>query len=679
MKNLKLWMKIGLGFGLLILITILLGGLGMVSMRSSGGEADRLAREIAPQVSVAMALKSATSETMYAMRGFNQTGAAKDWDETMRQLAGLGKVLAEAKDLARKYPDLTGLKQCVDTFGPLLADYRKLVDQTQAVSKALAADRAAMPAAAELFGKNAEEFNKDQHDLLVKEMADKVDLARLNDRLDKLTQGAGLLTILGDIRAANFRGQAVRDTGVIGEAVKRFEEVDRILGKIRAATTEEANLRQLDAVVAGSRAYKEALSGFLKDWEASEALNADRRKVGLDMAGVAAKAAAEGVQQTGDSTTATSRSLASSATVLGIGIAVSLVLGVVTAVVITKGITGPVVKGVEFARLMSQGDMTLELDVDQKDEIGVLADALREMIRRMNEVMGEVIEGANNVASGSQQLSATSESLSQGASEQASSVEEVSSSMEEMTANIQQNADNSVQTESMAVKAAQDAEAGGLAVAQTVSAMKQIAEKISVIEDIARQTNLLALNAAIEAARAGEHGKGFAVVAAEVRRLAERSGLAAAEISGLSTESVAVAEKAGHMLSAIVPDIKKTAELVQEIAAASREQNSGAAQINVAIQLLDQVIQQNASASEQMASTSEELSSQAEQLLSTVGFFKLKGARRGRRLASKALPGRAAAPKSPAPKSPAPKGSAPGKGVVLHMGAEPHDDASEKS
>ena len=300
-----------------------------------------------------------------------------------------------------------------------------------------------------------------------------------------------------------------------------------------------------------------------------------------------------------------------------------LVVVVVVLLVIARRIVRPIQAGVVFAQALAGGDMTANIDVNQKDEIGVLAAALREMREKLVSVVTDVKSAAVNVSSGSQEMSSNAQQLSQGATEQAASAEEVSASMEEMGSNIRQNADNAMQTDSIARKAADRAEEGGKAVSETVSAMREIAEKISIIEEIARNTNLLALNAAIEAARAGEHGKGFAVVASEVRKLAERSQKAAGEISELSKKSVSVAEDAGKMITEIIPDIRRTAELVQEINAASGEQNSGADQINKAIAQLDQVIQQNASASEEMASMAEELNGQADQLQSTIAFFRL--------------------------------------------------------
>jgi methyl-accepting chemotaxis protein len=299
----------------------------------------------------------------------------------------------------------------------------------------------------------------------------------------------------------------------------------------------------------------------------------------------------------------------------------------------------------DVADQISQGNLTVT--IQERSPQDKLMQALASMVRDLTSTVAEIRTIAGEVTAASMSISTASVELSSGATTQAASAEEASASMEEMVSNIKQNADNAQQTDKIATKSAKDAQESGRAVVEAVTAMKEIASKISIIEEIARQTNLLALNAAIEAARAGEHGKGFAVVAAEVRKLAERSQRAAGEINQLSVTTVKVSEKAGEMLDKLVPDIQKTGELVQEITAASREQDTGASQLNKALQQLERVIQQNASASEAMASTTEQLTGQSDQLMSALGFFRTgdqASARTARPAASRsARPGGASA------------------------------------
>lgn len=293
---------------------------------------------------------------------------------------------------------------------------------------------------------------------------------------------------------------------------------------------------------------------------------------------------------------------------------------------VTRSITRPINEALIVANQLAAGDLTASIDVTSTDETGQLLQAMQNMVGKLSNIIGEVRSSADALSSASEEISATAQSMSQATSEQAASVEETSASVEQMSASINQNTENAKVTDGMASQAAKQAVEGGEAVKQTVSAMKQIAGKIGIIDDIAYQTNLLALNAAIEAARAGEHGKGFAVVAAEVRKLAERSQIAAQEIGELAGGSVEKAESAGKLLGDIVPAISKTSDLVQEISAASEEQSAGVGQINTAMNQLNQITQQNASASEELAATAEEMSSQATQLQNLMTFFKVDGA-----------------------------------------------------
>jgi methyl-accepting chemotaxis protein len=326
----------------------------------------------------------------------------------------------------------------------------------------------------------------------------------------------------------------------------------------------------------------------------------------------------------------------------------ALLLSALIGYVITRSITRPVGLAAAAAASLAAGDLTVRIEAKSRDETGRMLEAMQAMVAKLSQVIGEVRSGASNLSSASEQVSATAQTLSQGATEQASGVEEMSATVEQASASVQQNADNAKVTDGIATKAAQDAAEGGEAVRQTVQAMKSIAGKIGIIDDIAYQTNLLALNAAIEAARAGEHGKGFAVVAEEVRKLAERSQEAAKEIGELAGGSVDQAERAGRLLEEMVPSIKRTSELVQEIAAASQEQSGGMGQINAAVAQLNQTAQQSASASEELAATAEEMSSQAEQLQQLMSFFRVDEASP----AGRGVPAPAAQPRKPAAAKP---------------------------
>lgn len=442
--------------------------------------------------------------------------------------------------------------------------------------------------------------------------------ARKNDVIEEMRTG---------VRLVDDTVESAREHFVSEEALTMFDRADQLMPQYREGIRRLIEIAEREPL--GQSAASQAfLFGEFND--ISNRLGDTLRDIALYKEDSAKNSAEAAAGLFANSKIVMQSSIAG-------GVALALLLGFLTARQIVRQLGGEPDYAVSICRRVADGDLTMEVETDDKNRSSLLF-AIKEMAENLTNVIGDVRASTDALSSAATQVSATSQSLSEATTEQAANVEQTSASVEEMTASISQNTENARLTDGISSQSAEDARRGGEVVKETVNAMKDIADKIGIIDDIAYQTNLLALNAAIEAARAGEHGKGFAVVAAEVRKLAERSQVAAQEIGEVASGSVSLAEEAGAMLDKIVPNIQRTSDLVQEITAGSEEQASGVNQINTAMTQLSSVTQQNASGSEELASTAEELNAQAEQMVQLVSVFKLKAAQRGMQANSWAVP-----------------------------------------
>jgi methyl-accepting chemotaxis protein len=625
LSDMKISGQLGAGFGVVIVLTLILGLLATVNMFQASGKADNLATKYVPEVELCNEIERNSLTTMYAMRGYAFTENEEFYQEAQRNLELVKRNLNDARTLANT-ENLEVLTKQIAIADENVSLYENLAKQTHEVNLALQKLVAQMDENAQVFVTNCEAFIVDEHKVLQRGINAGVEGRVLLGSETKIRTANLILDKGNALRIANFRAQALRDPELFQNAVNDFN-ISSEIRVLRENTDRTIDLEWINRIDEAANNYTRVMNQYLVSWFEREKLNGSREEAANEVLAAARTTTEFGLEQVMNNSEEMNTSLAASSIVLIIGLIIAIIVALFFAVFITRSIVSGITRGVRFASTIAEGDLTSEIEdkyLERGDEIGQLAKALQKMMTQLRDIIGDIIGGADNIASASQEMSGTSQQMSQGASEQASSAEEVSSSMEEMVANIQQNTDNAMETEKIALRAASGIRRGAQSTDIAVQSMKEIAKKVSIIGEIADQTNMLALNAAVEAARAGEHGKGFAVVAEEVRKLAERSQIAAKEIDELSESGVRVSVEASEQLAAIVPEIEKTAQLVQEISAGSMEQNTGADQVNSAIQQLNQVIQQNAAASEEMASSSEELSGQAEQMKDVVSYFTIE-------------------------------------------------------
>jgi methyl-accepting chemotaxis protein len=583
--------RIIVGFGSLIAITILLGGLAIWRMAEVKGQTTTLVNETVPEVAVANNMERNTLLTMYDIRGYGYTEEEDFLTKGRASLAEVKKYLTEAKTLGDKNAGLAKLKAAAERAETKTLEYEQMVNQTVAKDQAIQQNRKDLDATAQAFMKECEALLAHQNESFKTESATNAVAEKLAARVAKINLINDILDAGNACRIAVWRSQAERDPKVIEASKVNFETIDKKAAELKPTLTQTANQQQLEAIKASASAYQKAMNDLLANWLAREVLANQRGILGNQVVEEAKNTSILGISDTTDMSGKAAKSMGTASTIMVVGLLLASIGGCFVAFFITRSITKP---------------------------IKVLADNLS--------------AGAEQTTSAAGQVSAASQSLAEGASEQAASLEETSSSLEEMSSMTKRNAETAGKVKELGSQARQAGDLGVQDMTAMVSAMDDIkrssddiAKIIKTIDEIAFQTNILALNAAVEAARAGEAGMGFAVVADEVRSLAQRCAQAAKETAGKiedavqkSAKGAEISAKVAKSLEEIVGKARQVDEMAGEVAAASQEQSQGISQVNTAVTQMDKVTQSNAASAEESASAAEEMTAQAEALKEAV-------------------------------------------------------------